>query len=152
MATNAKLAKKAKEPTKEAIIVDDVTLDTTVPETTPEDDVLTPEDSDVTIDTTPKDGEGTPSPEESDEDVTPTILEDDDIILGDAEDEADEDEVVMTPEIMSRPITRKVKVCLTNDHSCSIGGVRYNFEAGKTYNVPENVKTILRQAGLLAAI
>lgn len=44
---------------------------------------------------------------------------------------------------------RLVKVSLTENHTCSIGGERYHFVKGKQYNVPESVKTILKQAGLL---
>ena len=49
----------------------------------------------------------------------------------------------------STPIEKNVKVRLKAEHSCAIGGVRYNFEKGKQYNVPTNVKTILMQADLL---
>lgn len=44
---------------------------------------------------------------------------------------------------------RKVKIVLKENHTCSIGGVRYHFEKGKQYNVPASVKSILMQAGLL---
>lgn len=44
---------------------------------------------------------------------------------------------------------RLVKVSLRENHTCSIGGERYHFVKGKQYNVPESVKTILKQAGLL---
>lgn len=50
------------------------------------------------------------------------------------------------------PIERNVKVALIKNHSCTIGGVTYHFEKGKQYNVPQSVKTILKQAGLLSAL
>lgn len=53
-------------------------------------------------------------------------------------------------DVVSKPaVAKNVKVCLKANHSCTIGGVRYHFEKGKQYNVPEGVKTILRQADLL---
>ena len=47
------------------------------------------------------------------------------------------------------PIEKNVKIRTRVNHSCSIGGVRYHFEKGKTVNVPESVKAILLQADLL---
>lgn len=43
-------------------------------------------------------------------------------------------------------------VVTNHNHRCNIGGVWYDFEAGKPAVVPANVKTILKKAGLLAAI
>lgn len=45
-----------------------------------------------------------------------------------------------------------VKIRMRVDHRCSIGTVRYDLKAGKTYNVPENVKRILNDAGLLSPL
>lgn len=45
--------------------------------------------------------------------------------------------------------TKMVKVMLANPHRCSIGGEWYTFQANKQYNVPEQVKKTLLQAGLL---
>lgn len=44
---------------------------------------------------------------------------------------------------------KSVKIKMAKDHRCSIGGVFYNLEAGKTYVVPENVKRILGSVNLL---
>lgn len=45
-----------------------------------------------------------------------------------------------------------VKIRMRVDHNCNIGTERYYFVKGKVYNVPENVKRILNQAGLLAPL
>lgn len=67
--------------------------------------------------------------------------------------EEDTPEVTFDSEPSSKaPAERNVKVCLTSNHTCSIGGVRYYFEKGKPTNVPESVKAILKKAGLLAPI
>lgn len=47
---------------------------------------------------------------------------------------------------------RMVKVAVAYKHGCTIGGERYDFVPGKQYNVPENVKEVLKQAGLLSAL
>lgn len=47
------------------------------------------------------------------------------------------------------PAEKNVKIRTRVNHTCSIGGVRYHFEKGKTVNVPESVKAILLQADLL---
>lgn len=47
---------------------------------------------------------------------------------------------------------KKVKIRLRVDHHCSIAMVRYDFKAGKVYDVPVNVKLILDNAGLLAPL
>lgn len=57
--------------------------------------------------------------------------------------------VVDNTTISSEPQFRNVKVKLSKNHKCSIGGVWYNFEKGKVYPVPEYVKDILSRAGLL---
>lgn len=49
----------------------------------------------------------------------------------------------------SSPATRNVRIRLKRNHSCVIGGERYNFEAGKQVSVPENVKDILMRADML---
>lgn len=46
----------------------------------------------------------------------------------------------------------KVKVRMRTDHKCCIAMERYDLKAGKTYVVPENVKRILNNAGLLAPL
>lgn len=45
-----------------------------------------------------------------------------------------------------------VKVATVCDHSCYIGGKPYHFKKGVPTNVPEPVKQILKNAGLLAAL
>ena len=45
-----------------------------------------------------------------------------------------------------------VKVDTVCDHSCYIGGKPYHFKKGVPTNVPEPVKQILKNAGLLAAL
>lgn len=46
----------------------------------------------------------------------------------------------------------KVKIRMRVDHKCCIAMERYDLKAGKTYTVPENVKRILNDAGLLAPL
>lgn len=116
-------------------------------EDTPETTNLTPDDgvNDVTVpEVSDENGDDTNDVSVSDEEGT--------ILVDEPEEGASTDEVVMTPKEKSRPIERNVKVCLNTDHSCSIGGVRYHFEKGKSQNVPESVKAILKQAGLLTAL
>ena len=45
-----------------------------------------------------------------------------------------------------------VKIRMRVDHKCCIAMERYDLKEGKTYIVPENVKTILNKAGLLAPL
>ena len=45
-----------------------------------------------------------------------------------------------------------VKVATVCDHSCHIGGKPYHFKKGVPTSVPEPVKQILKNAGLLAAL
>ena len=42
-----------------------------------------------------------------------------------------------------------VKIRMAADHSCVIAMERYDLKAGKTYNVPRNVRNILNKRGLL---
>lgn len=44
---------------------------------------------------------------------------------------------------------KMVKVMLSKPHRCHIGGEWYSFQANKQYNVPEQVKKTLMNAGLL---
>ena len=46
----------------------------------------------------------------------------------------------------------KVKIHMRVDHKCCIAMERYDLKANKTYVVPENVKRILNNAGLLAPL
>ena len=45
-----------------------------------------------------------------------------------------------------------VKIRMRVDHKCTIAMECYDLKAGKTYIVPENVKRILNNAGLLAPL
>lgn len=47
---------------------------------------------------------------------------------------------------------RLVRVMTNENHSCVIGGKRYNFVKGICQNVPVNVKTILKRAGKLSPL
>ncbi len=55
------------------------------------------------------------------------------------------------PDTANRP-NGKVKIRMRVDHKCTIAMERYDLKAGKTYTVPENVKRILNNAGLLAPL
>ena len=45
-----------------------------------------------------------------------------------------------------------VRIKMRVDHKCCIAMERYDLKKDKTYNVPENVKKILNDAGLLAPL
>ena len=70
--------------------------------------------------------------------VAPTDIEDDEV-------------KVEVPEAKEIP-DKNVKIKLRVNHKCHIGKEGYNFIAGKIYTVPENVKRILQEAGLLSAL
>lgn len=50
------------------------------------------------------------------------------------------------------PVKDSVKIRMRVDHKCVIAMERYDLKAGKTYNVPSNVKRILNKAGVLAPL
>ena len=58
---------------------------------------------------------------------------------------------VEVPEAKEIP-DKNVKIKLRVNHKCHIGADSYNFIAGKIYTVPQNVKRILQDAGLLSAL
>ena len=61
------------------------------------------------------------------------------------------DEKVAEVKESNRP-NGSVKIRMRVDHKCCIAMERYDLKAGKTYTVPENVKRILNNAGLLAPL
>ena len=68
-------------------------------------------------------------------------------------------EVVTEPEVevVAQPVKAKrpegtVKICMRVDHKCTIAMEVYDLKKGKVYTVPENVKRILNNAGLLAPL
>lgn len=63
-----------------------------------------------------------------------------------------EDEITMEENIAQKSPVKSVRVCPSEDHSCSIGGVRYFFKKGVCQNVPLEVKEILVKAGLLSPL
>ena len=70
--------------------------------------------------------------------VAPTDIEDNEVKV----------EVPETKEIPDKNVKIKLRV----NHKCHIGADSYNFIAGKIYTVPQNVKRILQDAGLLSAL
>ena len=62
------------------------------------------------------------------------------------------DVVVETENIRTNKPSGNVKIRMRADHKCCIAMERYDLKAGKTYTVPENVKRILNNAGLLAPL
>lgn len=52
-------------------------------------------------------------------------------------------------DIGEAPAPKNVRISLKTDHNCVIGGEHYHFVKGKQYNVPYEVKSILKQADLL---
>ena len=68
-------------------------------------------------------------------------------------------EVVAEPEVevVAQPVKAKrpegtVRICMRVDHKCTIAMEVYDLKKGKVYTVPENVKRILNNAGLLAPL
>ena len=47
---------------------------------------------------------------------------------------------------------KKVKIRMRVDHHCTIGGEFYDLKAGKTFNVPADVKRIFSREGLLSPL
>lgn len=45
--------------------------------------------------------------------------------------------------VVAAPTVRQVKITMQQDHVCNVGGKRYAFAKGKTYQVPEDVGKIL---------
>lgn len=75
------------------------------------------------------------------------------VIVDDVEITKKED-VITDEVILEKPVPvvpeKKVRVRLSGEHRCCIGGEWYYFKQDKVYNVPENVKTILMKAGKLS--
>ena len=74
---------------------------------------------------------------------------------GDEGNKKDDDNFGVTIVPPKNPTPTKattVKVATVCDHSCYIGGKPYHFKKGVPTNVPEPVKQILKNAGLLAAL
>lgn len=71
------------------------------------------------------------------------------VMVADEEKKAEEVTSADSPVVTVQSSVKNVKVKVRKDHSCCIGGVWYNLEAGKEINVPSNVKQILASAGLL---
>ena len=70
--------------------------------------------------------------------VAPTDIEDNEVKV----------EVPETKEIPDKNVKIKLRV----NHKCHIGSDSYNFIAGKIYTVPQNVKRILQDEGLLSPL
>lgn len=63
---------------------------------------------------------------------------------GEKEPAAKNDVVVRSPNL--------VQIRTNQNHKCTIGGVRYIFKKGGRQNVPEDVKRVLYNAGLLTSL
>ena len=83
------------------------------------------------------------------EDVVTKEPTEDVVMVSDEEKKAEENSSADSSEVTVQSSVKNVKVKVKKDHSCCIGGVWYNLEAGKEINVPANVKQILANAGLL---
>lgn len=57
--------------------------------------------------------------------------------------------IVAKPENTTPPKSPMVDVATCVDHTCSIGGKRYEFKRGVKTSVPRPIKDILKNAGLL---
>ena len=71
------------------------------------------------------------------------------VMVADEEKKAEDVSSADSSEVTIQSSVKNVKVKVKKDHSCCVGGVWYNLEAGKEINVPANVKQILANAGLL---
>ena len=88
------------------------------------------------------------------EEVTEVEAEDLTVEVPTVEETPTEDVVVVDTENIktSKPTNGNVKIRMRVDHKCCIAMERYDLKADKTYTVPENVKRILNNAGLLAPL
>lgn len=66
-----------------------------------------------------------------------------------AEKKKPEVQIDTTPIKEQNKPMENVKIRMAVDHSCVIAMERYELKAGKTYNVPRNVRNILNRNGLL---
>lgn len=73
-------------------------------------------------------------------------------VKSEAVDIASEVEVDVTATEKSVRKEGNVKIRMREDHRCTIAMVRYDLKKGQSYNVPENVKRILGERGLLAPL
>lgn len=69
-------------------------------------------------------------------------------VVGKVED-IQEEEVTLVANTTKPIEVKNVRVMLKRDHKCHVGGVWYTFKKDKQYNVPENVKGILKKSNLL---
>ena len=66
--------------------------------------------------------------------------------------EVEKENLDIKEEDAPKEVNPKVKIRMRVDHHCVVAMNRYDLKAGKTYNVPANVKEILNKAGLLAPL
>lgn len=59
---------------------------------------------------------------------------------------------IEVPKEVTPPPTKMVKVLMSENHKCCIGGEWYYLLKDKQYNVPENVKDVLLRANKLKPI
>lgn len=125
-----KSAKKPAEPQVEVVL-----------ETT---DQVTPEETPVTS-VTPENLENQETQNEGKQDEnTPDV-----VIVTPPENPEDEKVTADLTPVATAKAQSNVKVATNRDHTCSIGGIRYNFYKGKQQSVPVAVKEILLKSNLL---
>lgn len=80
-------------------------------------------------------------------------------VIVDTEEKSDEDTITVDTDAFEvnevnipEEKEKKVKIRMRVDHHCVIAMERYDLKAGKTYDVPANVKGILDKAGLLSPL
>lgn len=91
-------------------------------------DTTTEQEEDVTVDETPEVEVDVPKDDEPEVDVDPEV------------------------NVGKKAPQGNVKIKMRVDHTCTVAMERYDLKAGKTYNVPLNVKRILNRAGLLSPL
>lgn len=114
---------------------------------------IKPKTSGVVIDETPVESPevGTPEVETPVEEVPTDEIPIDEMDIPESVTSPD-DEITVNEGIAQKAPVKSVRVCPKEDHTCSIGGVRYFFKKGVCQNVPVEVKTILVKAGLLSPL
>lgn len=84
--------------------------------------------------------------------ITETSVAKQDFIQSNDSPTANSEGVQSNPDVEQKEPARTVRVCPAVDHSCCIGGTRYNLKKGVCQNVPPEVKSILNKNGLLSPL
>lgn len=86
------------------------------------------------------------------EDTTPTVEVNEKTNETSFTVEVEKDNIDVKEEDAPKDTNPMVRIRMRVDHHCVIAMERYDLHAGKTYNVPSNVKEILNKNGFLAPL